>query len=133
MRNTIVAGLVLLAAAACGAYQFPGSTPTPDTGTVTGHIVSIPCGPVEQADSNCAGRPAANITITFTSGSSVRSAVTDAQGSYSIHLPAGSWKVGLQTYMRIISGKVAIAVTAGASVVDNFVLDNGIRVPVPQQ
>jgi hypothetical protein len=38
----------------------------------------------------------------------------------------------MKTYMRVISGPPAVTVAAGSTVVANYVLDSGIRVPAPQ-
>src|SRR5438445_7126083 len=61
MRLVILGALILLTAA-CGAYSFPASqSPSPDTGTVTGRVVAVPCAPVEKAGEQCAGRPVASL------------------------------------------------------------------------
>ena len=38
-------------------YQFPGQvpSPTPAVGTVAGHVIALPCGPIEPAAETCAG------------------------------------------------------------------------------
>jgi len=132
MRNVLLAGLVIVAAA-CGGYQFPGASPSPNIGVVGGRVMSVPCAPVEQVGSPCAGRPVGGLGIVYTSGDTVRSVVTDPQGNYAIELPPGTWKVTLKTYMRIISGPTSITVAAGSNLVADYILDNGIRAPVPQQ
>ena len=66
----------------------------------------------------------------FTSPSgTVVVAETDAGGAYRATLPAGTWKVSFKGYMRIISGPPEVTVTAGDTVVANYVVDSGIRVP----
>jgi hypothetical protein len=132
MRNTLLAGLVLVTAA-CGAYQFPGESPSPNNGTVSGRVIAVPCAPVQPAGSACTGRPVAGLEIDFTDGATTTAAVTDSNGSYSIALSPATWKVRVKGYMRIISGPTSITVAAGSNVVANYVLDSGIRVPVPQQ
>ncbi|HEY4426564.1 MAG TPA: hypothetical protein VGN08_00005 [Solirubrobacteraceae bacterium] len=132
MRNALLGAVVLLACA-CGAYQFPGSSPTPAGGTVSGHVLSVPCAPVERAGDTCAGRPVAGVEIDFRDGSDSRAAVTTSTGAYSIELTSGTWKVQIKTYMRLISGPTSVSVGPGSNVPANYVLDNGIRVPVPQQ
>lgn len=124
-------GALLLATAACGAYQLPGDSPSPAGGTVAGHVFSVPCSPVEQAGDLCAGRAVANLTITFTSGDATGQAITNSQGSYSINLAAGTWKVSFKTYMRKISGAATVKVTPQATTVADYIFDNGIRVPAP--
>jgi hypothetical protein len=132
MRNTLLAALVL-ATAACGAYQFPGGTPSPNTGMVSGRVIAVPCAPVEPAGSACAGRPVVGLEIDFDGSSATKAAITDSNGGYSVELAPGTWKVRMKTYMRIISGPTSITVAAGSSVVANYILDSGIRAPVPQQ
>ena len=124
-------GAVVLATAACGAYQLPGASPSPAMGTVAGHVYSVPCSPVEQAGDTCAGRAVANLTILFSSPDASEQAVTNSVGAYSVDLAAGSWKVAFKTYMRRISGPVAVTVTAGSTTIADYVFDNGIRLPAP--
>ena len=128
----LLAALVVVTAA-CGAYQFPGASPPAGTGNVSGHVIAVPCGPVEPGGGACAGRTVPGLEIDYTNGGSSARAVTDSTGAYSIGLAAGTWKVTLKTYMRIISGPSVVAVAAGSRVVADYVLDTGIRVPVPQQ
>jgi hypothetical protein len=134
--KAFVLAAVLVAAAACGAYQFPGgpSTPSAADGTVSGRVLSVPCAPVEQAGSTCAGRPVANLEIDYVNGATpAGKAVTDSNGDYSVALAPGSYGVRMKTYMRVISGPLTISVSAGSNQVANYTLDNGIRAPVPQQ
>jgi hypothetical protein len=129
-------GALLFVTTACGAYTFPGggSSPTPDTGVVSGRVLVVPCAPVEQAGTTCAGKPAAGLEIDYVSGTSVAArTVTDSSGSYSIRLSAGTYVVKFNNYMRVISGPTKLTVAAGTSVVANYMLDSGIRAPVPQQ
>jgi hypothetical protein len=135
MRNLLL-GAVLLATAACGAYAFPGErpSPTPATGTVSGTVVSVPCAPVEQAGQQCAGRPVSGLELDFACGqSTVTKAITDSKGYYSVQLQPGSCAVKFKTYMRYISGPQMLTIRAGDNIVANYVFDNGIRVPQPQQ
>ena len=138
MRYALL-GALLVVTAACGAYAFPGGgpTPTPAAGTVSGSVVSVPCAPVEQAGTTCAGRPVAKLELDFVCDQStvekVITAVTDSNGLYSAQLPPGSCTVKFKTYMRYISGPLNLTIQAGASIVANYVFDNGIRVPAPQQ
>ena len=131
MRNGLLIAVVLVAAG-CGAYHFPGE-PTPGTGSVSGHVVAIPCTPVEQAGKPCSGRPLQGLQITFSDGTAAHDAVTDSNGYYSIRLFAGTWKVMIKSYMRIISGPPTVTVVAGSATTADYVVDSGIRVPVPQQ
>ena len=130
MRNALV-GVAILLTVGCGAYQFPGESPAPAAGTVSGRVLTVPCAPVETADSQCAGRPVPNLELDYSNGANItEKAVTDAKGSYSIALKPGSYAVKLKTYMRVISGPLKIEVAAGSRTVANYVLDSGIRVPV---
>jgi len=130
MRNALV-GVAILLTVGCGAYQFPGESPAPAAGTVSGRVLAVPCAPVEKADSQCAGRLVPNLELDYSNGANItEKAVTDANGSYSIALKPGSYAVKLKTYMRVISGPLKIEVAAGSRTVANYVLDSGIRVPV---
>ena len=132
MRSIVLAGL-LLVTAACGSYQFPGQTPAPGDAHVSGLVLSVPCAPVEQAGSTCSGRPVPKLEIDYMQGASiVRRTVTNEKGTYAVDLPAGDYTVKLNTYMRIVSGPTKLSVDPGASKVADYVLDNGMRVPVPQ-
>lgn len=138
MRNGLLAALVFLVAA-CGAYQFPGG-PAAGSGTVTGQVTVIPCGPgpIEPAPADnfapCKMRPAAGVEIDFTSEQgTVTSTKTGSDSRYTIELKAGTYKVSSQNYMRVISGPPIVTVKAGATVVADYVFDSGIRTAVPQQ
>jgi len=132
MKQVMLAALVLVMAG-CGAYQFPGATSPTGTGTVTGLVTAVPCAPVQSAGDMCVGRFVAGVEVDFSDGRTSAAAVTDSRGSYSIDLPAGTWKASFKTYMRIVSGPLVVTVAAGSYVVADYVLDTGIRVPVPQQ
>jgi type 1 fimbria pilin len=135
MRNGLLAVLVLVTAA-CGAYHVPGGS-AGGTGTVTGSVTVIPCGPVQPAQPDfapCKMRPSAGLEIDFTSDSgAVTSTKTGSDGRYTIELPAGPYKVTVKNYMRVISGPPNVSVKAGSTVVADYVLDSGIRTAVPQQ
>jgi hypothetical protein len=97
-------------------------------------VLSVPCSPVEPAGKACAGRPVPNLEIDYLQGSAVvAKAVTNASGTYVIDLRPGRYDVALQTYMRVISGPTRLSLAAGTKTVADYVLDNGIRAPVPQQ
>lgn len=136
MRALVVVAL-LLATAACGAYQFPGgnpsSSPTPESATVSGRVLAVPCAPVEQAGSKCVGRPVPKLELDYVKDGAVAArTVTDSGGSYLASVAPGTYQVNLKTYMRVISGPLTIAVAPGSSQVANYLLDSGIRAPVPQ-
>jgi len=75
----------------------------------------------------------ADVEIDFTHGQAGAKAVTDSAGHYSLTLASATWLVHVATRMRIISGPAQVNVPAGSAVSANYVLDSGIRVPVPQQ
>ena len=129
---------LLVAAASCGAYQFPGESPSPsptlERGVVSGRVLAVPCAPVEQAGTTCAGRPVPKLELDYVKdGGVAASAVTDSGGAYLVSLAPGTYQVKLKTYMRVISGPLTVEVAPESSVVANYILDSGIRVPVPQQ
>jgi len=131
MRNVLLAVLVLVTAA-CGAYRFPRSTPV-STGTVIGTVVAIPCFPVESAGAQqCAGRPVGGLEIDFVHEGDSASTVTDSTGHYTVTLASETWTVHLVTKMRVIRGPSQVAVPASSTVKADYVIDSGIRVPVPQ-
>jgi hypothetical protein len=133
MRSVLLAGLVMLTCA-CGGYQFGPASPSPSTGTVAGRVIAVPCAPVEQQGNACAGRPVPNLEIDYTAGATVEGrAVTDGKGNYSVELGPGAYVVRMKTYMRVISGPLKLAIAPGSNTVANYVLDSGIRMPVPQQ
>ena len=126
----------LLAASACGAYQFGAgaASPTPTLGTVSGHVIAVPCAPVEQPGQACAGRPVANLEIDYLQGTAVEARiVTNADGTYAVALKPGAYAVRFKSYMRVVSGPLSLTVAAGSSTTANYVLDSGLRFPVPQQ
>ncbi|HET7467700.1 MAG TPA: carboxypeptidase regulatory-like domain-containing protein [Candidatus Dormibacteraeota bacterium] len=135
MRSVILLTAALaacVALAACGGYQFPGGGSSGGTGTVSGKVVAVPCAPVERVGSPCPGRPVQGLVLTLTSSSREQvTATTDAAGQYAVELKAGTWTVAFKSFMRIISGPTAVTVSAGGTVVANYVLDSGIRVPQP--
>ena len=129
-------GAVILLVCGCGAYVFPGGEPSPTaaTGVVSGRVVAVPCAPVEKAGEACAGRPVPQLEIDYVAGTTVEArTVTDAAGQYAATLNPGAYTVHMRTYMRVISGPLQLTVAPGSSIVANYVLDSGIRVPAPQQ
>jgi hypothetical protein len=73
------------------------------------------------------------VEIDFTSADGTSKAVTDSSGHYTLALAGGTWTVHLATYMRVISGPTRLTVSPGSLVSANYIIDSGIRVPVPQQ
>lgn len=135
MRAVLLVALVVVLVA-CGAYSFPGAaSPSATTGSVSGHVVAVPCAPVEQPQNPCAGRPVGGLELDFVSEqqTTVFKTATDSRGNYAMTLPPGTYNVRPQTYMQVVSGPAKIVVTAGSSLTADYVLDSGIRAPVPQQ
>jgi hypothetical protein len=131
--KAVVLLLLIAATAACGSYRFPGESPSA-SGTVSGHVVAVPCSPVESANQPpCTGRPMAGLEIDFTGNGTAVSTRTDSSGAYSVDLSAGTWKVSFKTFMRIVSGPPTVTIQAGSSLVADYVVDSGIRVPVNGQ
>jgi len=103
---------------------------------VTGHLTAGPTCPVEAVppDPACASRPVAGATVIATdpAGHEVARAVSKADGSYSLTLAPGTYKVTPQPIgdhmMRAPDGK---SVTLGGSAADtaviDFAYDTGIR------
>lgn len=126
-----LAVILLPAVLACGGYRFPG-TPSPSTGTISGQVLSTPCSPVVRPGNPCADRPVANLTMRFSgTKGEVWTTTTDTQGDYSIPLATGVWTVSFKTFGRILSGPQSVSVRAGATVIANYVIDSGIRMPAP--
>jgi len=59
--------------------------------------------------------------------------VTNSSGMYAVDLRPGGYEVKLVTYMRVLSGPTKLTLGAGTRTVGNYMLDNGIRAPVPQE
>ena len=128
MKPVLIA-LVMVATVACGAYQFP-SGGSSGTGNVSGQVVAVPCSPVEPVNERpCGGRPVAGLEIDFKGNGTTVSTLTGPKGSYTVELAAGTWKVTLKTYMRVLSGPPTVTVTSGSTVVADYILDSGLRVP----
>ena len=130
----LVGGLVAACAllAGCAGYSFPGGS-SAGTGTVTGQVLAVPCAPVEKVGSPCQWRPVANSDVVFTSEAShdVVTTRTDSSGNYSVQLVGGKWDVAFKGVMRIISGPTSVTVEPGKTLVANYLVDSGIRVPAP--
>lgn len=98
-------------------------------------LCASPCVPIDQpagqALPQCGGRPVAGLEIDFARGADAAKAVTDSNGHYTATLAAGTWSVHVVTNSRVISGPAQVIVTSGSTVNANYVIDSGIRVPVP--
>ncbi len=100
---------------------------------MSGQVTAVPCYPVVQPNQPACARPVGGVEVDFSGNGTSVGTTTDQKGFYSVALAAGSWKVSLKSYMRIISGPRVVTITAGSSVVANYVVDSGIRVPVAKE
>ena len=119
MRNALLGGLMLFTTA-CGAYTFPGESPSPTpraTGTVSGRVIIVPCAPVlpvPQAGSACIQKPLQGLEIDYAGEqNAVFRTITDSTGTYRIELAPGDYLVKLNTYMRVIKGPLTLAIAPG--------------------
>ena len=133
MRIALLLGL-LIATAACGGYNYPGTLNA--TGTVHGQVTTSSCVgpcpanlacPPQPATPACGQRPFVGLGLIFTKGNISFVARTDSAGGYSVNLPVGTWSVTAATIARIISGPQTLEVSAGTSIEADFVVDTGIR------
>src|SRR5438309_6474871 len=99
----VLVAVLMVAIAACGAYRFPGAG-SAGTGTVGGQVTVVPCAPIEPTAQPCKVGPGSRVEIDFTSERTTEAAHTDADGAYSVELPAGAWKVSFMGYRRTIKG-----------------------------
>jgi hypothetical protein len=152
MKKTLLVAIlaaILAATAACGAYRFPSQSPG-GVGTVSGQVLAtfgcgvsgagdimcvpppVPqpaaCAPGGPVKSGCGPTPVAGFELVFTNGATTTIATTDSTGSYSIELAVGTWTVGTNNKMRIMSGPTTLTMTAGAGIVANYVVESMIRV-----
>jgi hypothetical protein len=99
----------------------------PDTGAcpAQGSIACPP--PTQPANQTCGKWPMTGLQLTFTDGGATRTATTDVAGAYSIDLPVGTWQVTSSNFARIIQGPQSVAVSEGASIEADYVVDTGIR------
>jgi hypothetical protein len=124
MKTLLFGAVAMLLVAGCAAPPYTG---TQAMGTVSGHVYSWPCAPVEIAGSPCPGKPAAGIELDFARGSNqLGTAVTDGGGRYSIDLLPGTYTVALQK-VRTIQSPSQVTVVAGQVTNADFTFDNGIR------
>jgi hypothetical protein len=75
----------------------------------------------------------AGIELDFTSSSGTAKAVTDSTGHFTATLAAGTWTVHLVTNLHLMSGPHEVTIVSGSTVTATYIVDSGIRVPVPQQ
>lgn len=127
MRLLFLAALVAVTAA-CGAYNFPSGSSA--YGTVAGHVSAVPCSPVQNPDNACTPRLVPGVEIDFTNGGQSFVTKTGPDGTYNAGLPSGTWTVKLKSE-RMISGPSSVTVKADATIVADYVVDSGIRMPAP--
>jgi hypothetical protein len=78
--------------------------------------------------SGCGTTPVPGLELVFTNGVATTTTTTDSTGNYSIELATGSWTVGTNNKLRIVSGPTTLTITAGAGIVANYVVESMIRV-----
>jgi hypothetical protein len=133
----VLPALLLLAACAAAApIPSPTATPTPTSslaGGIRGRALAGPTCPVETVppDPNCAPRPVAGavLIVRDASGREVARATTDADGSYVIALPPGSYTVDPQEVEGLLTkaetATVVVPATGFAQL--DWAYDTGIR------
>jgi hypothetical protein len=145
MRKTLFVAILVLTAA-CGTYRFPGQPPG-GTGVVSGQVMTFGCGVVGPAQKMCVAPPVPQpidcapngsvknpcgallvpgLELDFTNGDTTSVTKTDSTGSYSIELAAGTWTVSTAKPTRIVSGPTTVTISAGASIVADYVVLSGI-------
>lgn len=132
--RTLAACLIAVVLTACGsaADNSNGNGGTVEKFTVSGVALSGPHCPVVQnpPDPQCADRPVADaeIVITNATGDRVDSVRTDADGRFTIAVPAGDYTFTPQPVDGLMGTPSPQSATAGASAITlSFDYDTGIR------
>jgi hypothetical protein len=123
---TIGLSLVLTA---CADAAIVGASGNGASG-IQGKVLLGPMCPVQQVGSPCPDKPIkADITVTDANGKTVATAHSDADGTYRIPLPSGSYTVVAKRPDDSFGfGKpVNVEVSAGTFVQLNLLVDSGIR------
>jgi hypothetical protein len=102
-------------------------------GTLVAKVEAGPTCPVEQAENPCPPKPVADrqVTIETPAGAVVMTAMTDAQGRFSVALPPGTYVVrveavpGQMGLRQVSDGKVTV--TEGQTATVTIEVDTGIR------
>ena len=118
--------LAALIATACGGAAGGGD----DRGRVAGQVHLGPMCPVETQASPCPDQPLSDATIeAVKDGSVIATAVTDAEGRFSIELEAGDYavRVALGTDPARSSQPVEVTVRVGEATSIDLTVDSGIR------
>lgn len=130
--RTLAVFLIAVVVAACGSAADNGNGGTVEKFSVSGFALSGPHCPVVQnpPDPQCADRPVADaeIVITKATGDRVDSVRTDADGRFTIPLPAGDYTFTPQPVDGLMGTPSAQSATARASALTlTFSYDTGIR------
>jgi type 1 fimbria pilin len=128
-RTAAVLALTVAAAFATTACGSPSNTASPGgRGTLSGRVTSSPSCPVEIAGSPCPPRPLAiELVAVDASGEIAARFTSNADGRFSVELPAGSYTIKPATQSRLPSGEAKATVTAGRTTTADLALDSGIR------
>lgn len=127
------AGAILLAAVGAGLVACGGSSPgvqprpgSPVAVQVSGMVRSWPCGPVEQAGSPCAGRPAPGVEVRFEGPAGAVTVKTGGDGHYAVELAPGDYTVSV---IAGIGGRPVrrVSIVPGPPQVLDLTYDSGIR------
>jgi carboxypeptidase family protein len=128
-RSSILLIIVVVGLTACARGATAGS-PGDGTAGIQGKVLLGPMCPVQQVNSPCPDRPIqADITVTSSDEKTVATGRSDANGTYRISLPPGSYTVtAKRSGDGFGSGKpVTVVVPAGTFVHLDLVVDSGIR------
>jgi len=125
----------LLVVAGCSRAAGPGSLIDPSTPTVTGTVRAGPVCPVERpGDSGCAPRPVAGATIVIelTSGGEAARVTSAIDGTFSVRLPAGAYRIVPQPMAGLMgtAQPMSLTVQAGGATIPTPIdiqYDTGIR------
>jgi carboxypeptidase family protein len=136
LRTTLAAWAVT--AVACAPVMSPATARPGDhiaqpsqTGILAGRVTRGPLSPVERPGvPGRAGVPGAKVIVSTSDGQDVASAMTDAQGRYSIGLPVGTYRVtmappGGAGFSKDVPATVSIA--EGQETRLDLLIDSGIR------
>ena len=128
-RLPLVAVLALLVA--CG-QAAPGSDGA-ELGRVEGTVFLGPQCPVEAVESPCPDLPLADVQVQLTAGDEVvGTAVSDADGRFTIEIEPGSYMLGAVLEAEppasmLFAKPVSVTVVANETIEANLLVDTGIR------